>query len=236
MRMPAAFFAEIPWQDAQGEMATQLVPKSSAIGRHQSGSVPGCSGFGLSTQKLQYLKLLPIQSRLTSFSRYCAEEFGFVLDRLMLLLFSLLFAYPVLRVALGYAGNQQRLVAMGCTHCFVGPSRFSISLCERAMPTTGSCPPALVSLGATLCWPALVTARVLIALLHLESAGSTIAPKTRKRRRAQGSLTLLAINRCPRYRLEIFSLSHDQLGLQTCRLLRWGEELTHSCPQRSGFR
>ena len=66
-----------PWNDPQGD-GYQLIQSLLAIG---SGGIFG-QGFGLSTQKLQYL---PIQSTDFIFAVY-AEEFGFV-GSVMLLVF-----------------------------------------------------------------------------------------------------------------------------------------------------
>jgi len=173
-----------PWQDAQGD-GYQLVQSLLAIG---SGGVLG-EGFGLSTQKLQYL---PIQSTDFIFAVF-AEEFGFV-GSLMLLLFLLLFAFIGLRVALGSRGNQQRLVAMGCTTLLVGQSILNIAVASGAMPTTGL-PLPLVSYGGNSLLASLVTAGLLIRC-SLESAGFDNRPR-RKRRERQGSLDAAAINPAP---------------------------------------
>ena len=80
-----------PWRDAQGD-GYQLVQSLLAIG---SGGFLG-SGFGLSTQKLQYL---PIQSTDFIFAVF-AEEFGYV-GSVVLLLFLLLMATVLLLSCLG---------------------------------------------------------------------------------------------------------------------------------------
>ena len=99
-----------PWRDQQGD-GYQLVQSLLAIG---SGGPLG-QGFGLSTQKLQYL---PIQTTDFIFAVF-AEEFGYV-GSVALLLFLLLFGFVGLRVALSCRSNQQRLVAIGCTALLVG--------------------------------------------------------------------------------------------------------------------
>ena len=99
-----------PWKDPQGD-GYQLVQSLLAIG---SGGVFG-QGFGLSTQKLQYL---PIQSTDFIFAVY-AEEFGFI-GSVMLLVFLMLMAFLGLRVALRCRSNTARLIAIGCTTLLIG--------------------------------------------------------------------------------------------------------------------
>ena len=159
-----------PWKDAQGD-GYQLVQSLLAIG---SGGLWG-SGFGLSTQKLQYL---PIQTTDFIFAVF-AEEFGLV-GSLMLLLFLLLFGLVGLRVALSCRSNQQRLVAIGCTSLLVGQSILNIAVASGAMPTTGL-PLPMVSYGGNSLLASLLTAGLLIRC-SLEGAGLE-APRPSSRRR-----------------------------------------------------
>ena len=131
-----------PWKDAQGD-GYQLVQSLLAIG---SGGVWG-EGFGLSTQKLQYL---PIQSTDFIFAVF-AEEFGYV-GSVVLLLFLLLFGFVGLRVALSCRSNQQRLLAIGCTTLLVGQSILNIAVASGAMPTTGL-PLPMISYGGNSLLP-----------------------------------------------------------------------------------
>ncbi|MFM9109061.1 MAG: FtsW/RodA/SpoVE family cell cycle protein [Prochlorococcaceae cyanobacterium] len=157
-----------PWRDAQGD-GYQLVQSLLAIG---SGGIFG-SGFGLSTQKLQYL---PIQSTDFIFAVF-AEEFGYV-GGVMLLLFLLLFGFVGLRIALSCRSNQHRLVAIGCTTLLVGQSILNIAVASGAMPTTGL-PLPLISYGGNSLLSSLLIAGLLIRC-SLESNG---LPATRPRRR-----------------------------------------------------
>ena len=159
-----------PWKDAQGD-GYQLVQSLLAIG---SGGLWG-SGFGLSTQKLQYL---PIQTTDFIYAVF-AEEFGFV-GSLMLLLFLLLFGLVGLRVALSCRSNQQRLVAIGCTTLLLGQSILNIAVASGAMPTTGL-PLPMVSYGGNSLLSSLLTAGLLIRC-SLEGAGLE-APRPSSRRR-----------------------------------------------------
>ncbi len=160
-----------PWKDAQGD-GYQLVQSLLAIG---SGGPLG-EGFGLSTQKLQYL---PIQSTDFIFAVF-AEEFGYI-GSVMLLLFLLLFGFVGLRVALSCRSNQQRLIAIGCTTLLVGQSILNIAVASGAMPTTGL-PLPLISYGGNSLLASLLTAGLLIRC-SLESAG---VDPVRPRRRRQG--------------------------------------------------
>ena len=162
-----------PWKDAQGD-GYQLVQSLLAIG---SGGLWG-SGFGLSTQKLQYL---PIQTTDFIFAVF-AEEFGLV-GSLMLLLFLLLFGLVGLRVALSCRSNQQRLVAIGCTSLLVGQSILNIAVASGAMPTTGL-PLPMVSYGGNSLLASLLTAGLLIRC-SLEGAGleAPSRPSSRRRRK-----------------------------------------------------
>jgi cell division protein FtsW len=148
-----------PWTDAQGD-GYQLVQSLMAIG---SGGVLG-EGFGLSTQKLQYL---PIQSTDFIFAVY-AEEFGYV-GSVVLLLFLLLFGFVGLRVALACRSNQQRLIAIGCTTLLVGQSILNIAVASGAMPTTGL-PLPLISYGGNSLMASLLVAGLLLRC-SLESSG-----------------------------------------------------------------
>ncbi|MCT0230579.1 FtsW/RodA/SpoVE family cell cycle protein [Synechococcus sp. CS-1324] len=159
-----------PWQDAQGD-GYQLVQSLLAIG---SGGLLG-EGFGLSTQKLQYL---PIQSTDFIFAVF-AEEFGYV-GSLVALIFLLLFGFVGLRVALSSRSNQQRLVAIGCISLLVGQSILNIAVASGAMPTTGL-PLPMVSYGGNSLLASLITAGLLIRC-SLESAHGHAPPRKRQRR------------------------------------------------------
>jgi cell division protein FtsW len=159
-----------PWTDAQGD-GYQLVQSLLAIG---SGGLWG-EGYGLSTQKLQYL---PIQSTDFIYAVF-AEEFGYV-GSLMLLVFLLLFGYVGLRVALSCRSNQQRLVAIGCTTLLVGQSILNIAVASGAMPTTGL-PLPMISYGGNSLLSSLLTAGLLIRC-SLEGAGLEPTRPRRERR------------------------------------------------------
>ena len=116
-----------PWQDAEGN-GYQLIQSLLAIG---SGGLFG-QGFGLSTQKLQYL---PIQSTDFIFAIF-AEEFG-LLGSTILLGFLILFSYVSLRIAIKCRNNYTKLVAIGCATLLVGQSIMHIAVCTGMMPTTG---------------------------------------------------------------------------------------------------
>jgi cell division protein FtsW len=160
-----------PWRDAQGD-GYQLVQSLLAIG---SGGLFG-EGFGLSTQKLQYL---PIQSTDFIFAVF-AEEFGYV-GSLVLLLFLLLFGFVGLRVALSCRSNQHRLVAMGCTTLLVGQSILNIAVATGSMPTTGL-PLPLISYGGNSLMSSLLTCGLLIRC-SLESGGLMPLSRVSRRRR-----------------------------------------------------
>ena len=148
-----------PWQDPQGD-GYQLIQSLLAIG---SGGLFG-QGFGLSTQKMQYL---PIQSTDFIFAVY-AEEFGLV-GSLLLLLFLMLIGYLGLRVAMRCRNNQARLVAIGCSTLLVGQSIMNVAVASGAMPTTGL-PLPLMSYGGN----SLLSSFVIVGLLircSLESTG-----------------------------------------------------------------
>lgn len=159
-----------PWRDAQGD-GYQLVQSLMAIG---SGGLLG-EGFGLSTQKLQYL---PIQSTDFIFAVF-AEEFGYV-GSLVLLLFLLLFGFVGLRVALGCRSNQQRLIAIGCTTLLVGQSILNIAVATGAMPTTGL-PLPLISYGGNSLMASLLVCGLLIRC-SLEGSGLSEVPRRRRSR------------------------------------------------------
>ena len=158
-----------PWKDAQGN-GYQLVQSLLAIG---SGG-PFGQGFGLSTQKLQYL---PIQTTDFIFAVF-AEEFGFV-GCLMFLLFLAAFAFVGMRVALACRSNQHRLVAIGCTALLVGQSILNIAVASGAMPTTGL-PLPMVSYGGNSLLMSLFVAGLLIRC-GLESTGLETARPRRRR-------------------------------------------------------
>jgi len=148
-----------PWQDPQGD-GYQLVQSLLAIG---SGGLFG-QGFGLSTQKLQYL---PIQSTDFIFAVY-AEEFGFI-GSTMLVLFLMLVGFLGLRVALRCRSNQARLTAIGCTTLLVGQSVMNLAVASGSMPTTGL-PLPMVSYGGNSLLSSLLIAGLLIRC-SLESTG-----------------------------------------------------------------
>ena len=116
-----------PWKDAEGN-GYQLIQSLLAIG---SGGLFG-QGFGLSTQKLQYL---PIQSTDFIFAIF-AEEFG-LLGSTLLLGFLVLFSYVSLRIAIKCRNNYTKLVAIGCVTLLVGQSIMHIAVATGTMPTTG---------------------------------------------------------------------------------------------------
>ena len=116
-----------PWQDAEGN-GYQLIQSLLAIG---SGGLFG-QGFGLSTQKLQYL---PIQSTDFIFAIF-AEEFG-LLGSTLLLGFLVLFSYVSLRITMKCRNNYTKLVAIGCVTLLVGQTIMHIAVATGTMPTTG---------------------------------------------------------------------------------------------------
>ncbi len=148
-----------PWQDPQGN-GYQLVQSLLAIG---SGGWLG-EGYGLSTQKLQYL---PIQSTDFIYAVF-AEEFGFV-GSIMLLMLLMLVAFLGLRVAISCRSNQSRLLAIGCTSLLVGQSIMNIAVASGVMPTTGL-PLPLVSYGGNSLIASLLISGLLIRC-SLESTG-----------------------------------------------------------------
>ncbi len=149
-----------PWQDPQGN-GYQLIQSLMAIG---SGGLWG-QGYGLSTQKLQYL---PIQSTDFIYAVF-AEEFGFI-GSFMLLLFLLLIAFIGLRVALTCTNNQLKLVAIGCSTILVGQSIMNLAVASGVMPTTGL-PLPMVSYGGNSLLSSLLLGGLLIRCA-LESSGT----------------------------------------------------------------
>ena len=166
-----------PWQDPQGD-GYQLVQSLLAIG---SGGVFG-QGFGLSTQKLQYL---PIQSTDFIFAVY-AEEFGFV-GSVMLLVFLMLVAYLGLRVAVRCRSNQARLTAIGCSTLLIGQSIMNLAVASGAMPTTGL-PLPMVSYGGNSLLSSLLVAGLLIRC-SLESTG-LVGGRRSQRHQQEGGQSL----------------------------------------------
>ncbi len=116
-----------PWKDPEGN-GYQLIQSLLAIG---SGGLFG-QGFGLSTQKLQYL---PIQSTDFIFAIF-AEEFG-LLGSSLFLGFLVLFSYLSLRISIKCRNNYTKLVAIGCLTILIGQSIMHIAVATGAMPTTG---------------------------------------------------------------------------------------------------
>lgn len=159
-----------PWQDPQGN-GYQLVQSLLAIG---SGGWFG-EGYGLSTQKLQYL---PFRSTDFIYSVF-AEEFGF-LGSVMFLLFLTLFAFLGLRIALQSQTNQSKLVAIGCCTILVGQSVMNISVASGLMPTTGL-PLPLMSYGGSSLISSLLIAGLLLRC-SLESTGLVGGLEIRKRK------------------------------------------------------
>ncbi len=158
-----------PWKDPQGS-GYQLVQSLMAIG---SGGVLG-EGFGLSTQKLQYL---PIQTTDFIFAVY-AEEFGFV-GSVMLLLFLMLFGFVGMRVAMGCRSQQHRLVAIGVTILLVGQSILNIAVASGSMPTTGL-PLPMISYGGNSLMASLLLGGLLVRC-SLESRALERTPSRRRR-------------------------------------------------------
>ena len=148
-----------PWKDPEGN-GYQLIQSLLAIG---SGGLFG-QGYGLSTQKLQYL---PIQSTDFIFAIF-AEEFGF-LGSTLLLGFYVLFSYVSLRIAINCRNNYTKLVAIGSVILLVGQSLMHIGVATGSMPTTGL-PLPFVSYGGN----SLLSSFFIVAMLlrcSLESTG-----------------------------------------------------------------
>ncbi len=116
-----------PWKD-QHDTGFQLIQSLLAIG---SGGLFG-QGFGLSTQKLQYLPFMYTDFIFAIF----AEEFG-LLGSTLLLGFLVLFSYVSLRIAIKCRNNYTKLVAIGCATLLVGQSIMHIAVATGSMPTTG---------------------------------------------------------------------------------------------------
>ena len=157
-----------PWKDAEGN-GYQLIQSLLAIG---SGGLFG-QGFGLSTQKLQYL---PIQSTDFIFAIF-AEEFG-LLGSTLLLAFLVLFSYVSLRIAIKCRNNYTKLVAIGCVTLLIGQSIMHIAVATGTMPTTGL-PLPFVSYGGN----SLLSSFFVIGMLlrcSLESTGYIGMISTRK--------------------------------------------------------
>ena len=148
-----------PWSDPQGS-GYQLVQSLLAIG---SGGWFG-EGYGLSTQKLQYL---PFRSTDFIFSVF-AEEFGFF-GSVMLLLFLMLIAFLGLRVALRCHTSQSKLIAIGCSTILVGQSLMNIAVASGVMPTTGL-PLPIISYGGSSLLSSLLIGGLLIRC-SIESTG-----------------------------------------------------------------
>jgi len=161
-----------PWADPMGD-GYQLVQSLLAIG---SGGITG-QGYGLSTQKLQYL---PIQSTDFIYAVF-AEEFGFI-GSLSLLLFLMLVAWVGLRVSLSCRNNQTRLVAIGCCTILVGQAILNIAVASGSMPTTGL-PLPLVSYGGNSLMSSLVILGLLVRC-SLESTGKIGGKERRIRNQA----------------------------------------------------
>ena len=148
-----------PWQDPEGN-GYQLIQSLLAIG---SGGWFG-EGYGLSTQKLQYL---PIQS--TDFIHAVfAEEFGFI-GTTMLLLFLLLIAFIGLKISLRCQNSYSKLVALGCSTMLVGQSIMHLAVATGLMPTTGL-PLPLISYGGNSLLSSLLIGGLLIRCA-IESTG-----------------------------------------------------------------
>ena len=148
-----------PWQDAEGN-GYQLIQSLIAIG---SGGWFG-EGYGLSTQKLQYL---PIQSTDFIYAVF-AEEFGFM-GSAMLLLFLLLIAFIGLKISLRCQNNYSKLVAIGCSTMIVGQSIMHVAVASGVMPTTGL-PLPMMSYGGNSLLSSLLIAGLLIRCA-IESTG-----------------------------------------------------------------
>ncbi|BEV36759.1 FtsW/RodA/SpoVE family cell cycle protein [Synechococcus sp. M16CYN] len=148
-----------PWKDPTGD-GYQLIQSLLAIG---SGGVMG-QGYGLSTQKLQYL---PIQSTDFIYAVF-AEEFGFI-GSMMLLVFLMIITWVGLRVALRCRGARAQLVSIGCCAILISQSMLNIAVASGAMPTTGL-PLPLISYGGNSLMSSLVILGLLIRC-SLESTG-----------------------------------------------------------------
>ena len=158
-----------PWEDPQGN-GYQLIQSLLAIG---SGGWFG-EGYGLSTQKLQYL---PIQSTDFIYAVF-AEEFGFI-GSLMLLIFLLIISYVSLKVALRCSNNYSKLIAIGCSTMLVGQSIIHIAVASGAMPTTGL-PLPMVSYGGNSLLSSIFIGGLLLRVA-IESSGLEGGLRVKKR-------------------------------------------------------
>ena len=148
-----------PWKDQQ-DSGYQLVQSLLAIG---SGGLFG-QGFGLSTQKLQYLPFMYTDFIFAIF----AEEFG-LLGSILFLGFLVLFSYVSLRISIKCRNNYTKLVAIGCAILLVGQSIMHIAVATGSMPTTGL-PLPFISYGGN----SLISSFCIIGMLlrcSLESTG-----------------------------------------------------------------
>jgi len=159
-----------PWDDPQG-YGYQLIQSLLAIG---SGGVWG-QGFGLSTQKLQYL---PIQSTDFIYAIF-AEEFGLI-GSTFLISFLVMFAYVSLRIAIKCRNNYTKLVATGSATILIFQSILHIAVTTGSMPTTGL-PFPLVSYGGNSLISSLLIAGLLLRC-SLESTGIIGLLETRKKK------------------------------------------------------
>ena len=157
-----------PWKDSEGN-GYQLIQSLLAIG---SGGLFG-QGFGLSTQKLQYL---PIQSTDFIFAIF-AEEFG-LLGCSFFLGFLAVFALISLRISLKCRNNYTKLVAIGCGVLLTGQSIMHIAVATGSMPTTGL-PLPFISYGGNSLIASFFIAGMLVRC-SLESTGLIGMISTRK--------------------------------------------------------
>ncbi len=140
-----------PWKDPEGN-GYQLIQSLLAIG---SGGIFG-QGYGLSTQKLQYL---PIQSTDFIYAVF-AEEFGFI-GSFMFFIFLSLIALLGLKISLMCSQNHSKLIAIGCSTMLVGQSIMHIAVASGVMPTTGL-PLPLISYGGNSLVSSILIASLLI--------------------------------------------------------------------------
>jgi len=157
-----------PWKDQQ-ESGFQLVQSLLAIG---SGGLFG-QGFGLSTQKLQYLPFMYTDFIFAIF----AEEFG-LLGSTLFLGFLAVFSFISLRIALKCRNNYTKLVAIGCGVLLTGQSIMHIAVASGSMPTTGL-PLPFVSYGGNSLIASFFIAGMLLRC-SLESTGFIGMVSTRK--------------------------------------------------------
>ena len=157
-----------PWQDPEGN-GYQLIQSLLAIG---SGGIFG-QGFGLSTQKLQYL---PIQSTDFIFAIF-AEEFG-LLGSIFFMSFLMLLSFLIFVVANRCRNNYTKLVTIGCGTLLIWQSLMHIAVTSGSMPTTGL-PLPFVSYGGNSLISSSFTAALLIRC-SLESTGLIGIRRARK--------------------------------------------------------